>query len=122
MRRFPILCGTPNLGFNAVGGAWCEDKADPYQDKDDKNEWIFADVYVDSHVSLRASLHRYFDAIYELCWSANVAALENERKISRLALKDLNVMPEPKSVVTTRIVALERLHIVEETVAALVVN
>lgn len=73
---------------------------------------------VDSHVDVHATPHRDSDAISVSCRSKSVAVPQNVSKVISLALQNLNAITEGDYVVAAKAMALEHLHVIEETAAA----
>lgn len=111
--------GTPGLASGAVGGDLREDEPAPYPDGIDADDWGLADVPIDLDVDVRVSLRRDFDPICELCRLGNVPVPEDTSGVFGLALPDLKAVKERELAVAVNAVALERVHVVEEPVNAL---
>lgn len=109
---------TPGSAFSVVGRDSREGEFTTYTDDDIEN-WDFADGPVDFQVDVRVCLRQGFHAIREFLRLANFAAPEDGRGVFRLALQNLNAIAKCDSVtlLAVRAVALEHLHVVEETAA-----
>lgn len=78
--------GIPGSGSGVVGCDLYEDELASYTEDNDAHDWDFANVPIDSHVDVRASLRWDFDAICELSCSANATVLKDANGVLRLAL------------------------------------
>lgn len=110
--------GALGLASGAMGSSSCDNELTPYPDDDMETVGTFSNVPVDSHLDVCASLCRDFDAISLLYSSANVSVLEEPSDVFSLALQSPNAIAGCDAAVAAKAVALERVCLVEETVAA----
>lgn len=115
--RAKTLCSDGGLhaASNVMGDDSHDGELTPYSDDVDVSDLEFADVPVDSYVGVPASIPRDFDAICEVCRSANVAVPEDVRGVFGLVVQNLKAIKERNSAVAGKADVLERVHIVEKT-------
>lgn len=103
----------PCLASAEISDTWCDHELTCYPDEDHSDDRYFPDVPVDLHVDVRASLRRGFDAIRELCRSANVIVLEDASSDFNLAWQNLNSITERNSAVAAKVDASKRVCVLE---------
>lgn len=80
----------PGSASDSMRGDSRDHELTPYPGEGDGKDWDFIDVLVVPHVDVRASLRLAFNAIRQLCSSANVAVPEDTSGFFSLALQNLN--------------------------------
>lgn len=93
-----------------------------YPDDDNGEDWDSADVLIDSHVYIHASLWQNLDAIRDLCHLANVAVPEVASCIFGLALQNLKSISVRNIAAAAKDVVLEHVPVLEETAVASLVG
>lgn len=112
--------GTLRSASGAGGGALRENELTLYPDDGDLHDWKFAEMPLDSHVSSCASVGRDLETVRWLCGSGNVEVPEDAEMSSvwHLPLQNLEAVTHGDPIDSAKPVALECMHLVEETGAA----
>lgn len=113
-----IIFGCDGI-LGSASGAMCSESQDEELNSCLDNGyaagWYFADVSLDSHVEVRASLRRDFKAISKLCPSARFAVAEDAGSVFNLTLQKVNALAEHELVMNAKNAPLEHVGFVEET-------
>lgn len=93
--RLRVLCSesTQRSPSGAVGSALRENELAPYHD-DDADDWIFADVPIDSQVDVSASPRPEFDAINGFSCSASAKVPKDGNEVFSLKVQNLDTVTE----------------------------
>lgn len=71
---------------DAMGCDMLDNELTPYPENDNSDDWDFANVPVDPHIDICASLRRHYDGVQELGRSTNAALSENADSVFSLRL------------------------------------
>lgn len=92
----------PGSASDAMDGYLRDNQVISHLHEDDGDDWDASGGPTDPHVNVWASLRRDFDAIHELCLSANVAVPEDGSDLFGLSLQNPNAISELDSAMAAK--------------------